>query len=493
MRTLAAALTLGLWACTLGTPDGPHALPGGVDGKVDNYVSTNAREFVLTGSAHVTLPESYDDAAVEELVEHRLAVIDRSLRRHIDEVIAAANGAVTGEEASYFTYFRRDAADAEPAEILADGRARFAFSIELVGSYYLMSKVAPAESAHRTFAVEVKDWSESSGELVEVEIKGTPSRDAFPRYDELFEDGIYDIAIHFGGDYNSERFDIETARWTVEYLLEGGWQNSQVTSFDELAIDSPPFTRSLALAGAEIEVRVTIFHSDMVTSDDEARLSEAMKASLATADVVIYSGHAGAGAGFILDYQPRHEIPARDFATLPLADKYQIYVFDGCNTYRTYVDDLLANPNKTFANLDVVTTVNTTPFGAGYQVIHEFLYWLTLADDNGSHFPLAWKEILRGVNTPQFSSVHYGVHGVDQDPQLNPHGGAELMCTSCATDADCGGQGNLCLGYPGGAACGVACTTDTACGSGYRCARLYDDAELFYIPKQCVQTDYICE
>ncbi len=493
MRTLAAALTLGLWACTLGAPEGPHTLPGGGDGKVDNYVSTNAREFELSGAAHVALPESFEEAQLSGLVERRMTVVDRAVRRHIDAVISTANGGITGDDASYFTYFRRDAADSEPAQILEDGRARFTFSIELVGSYYLMSKVAPEASAHRTFTVEVKDWSESSGELVEVEIKGSPSRDAFPRYDELFADGIYDIAIHFGGDYNSERFDIETARWTVGYLLEGGWQNSEVASFDDLTIDSPPFTRSLELAGAEIEARVSIFHSDMVTAENEARLSDAMKASLAAADVVIYSGHAGAGAGFILDYQPRHEIPARDFATLPLADKYQIYVFDGCNTYRTYVDDLLANPAKSFDNLDVVTTVNTTPFGAGYQVIHEFLYWLTLVDAAGSHFPLSWKDILRGVNTAQFSSVHYGVHGVDQDPQLNPHGGADLMCTTCETDADCGGQGNLCLGYPGGAACGVACTTDTACGYGYRCARLYDDPDLFYIPKQCVQTDYICE
>jgi len=476
-----------------------HAVPDYEDSKADNYVSTNAREFELSGRAHVTLPEGFadlDDAArsaeVDRLVTRRLSTITRAVRSHIEGVIRTSNGGVTGEDARFFVYFKRNNAAAEPAEVLGDGRARFPFAMELVGSPYLMSQLAPGDSTRRTFEVVAKDWGETEGETVEVRIEGSSSRDAFPRYDELFADGVLDIALHFGGDYNEERFDLDTARWTVEYLLEGGWTHASVTSFDELTIDSGPFERSVQVNGVDVSVLVEVFHSDMVPVDQEQRLREVVEHSLAERDVFIYSGHAGEGAGFVLDYQPRFEVGARELAELPLADKYQIYVLDGCRTYRTYVDDLMRNPRKTFDTVDIVTTVNTTPFAVGYQLIHEFLYWLTLTDGEGRHLPLSWKTILRGLNTERYDDVHYGVHGIDSDPGLNPHASEGIACQPCASDLDCGAGGNMCLGYGAGPGCGVACATDTACPEGYRCARLTDDPDLFYLPKQCVRRDYRC-
>lgn len=477
---------------------GLHAVPD-VSGKADNYISTNAREFILAGAAHAELPSDFDQldpeaqqAAIDQAVSARLSTVSRSLERHVDDVIDAHNDELGEEQKEFFIYMRRNAGQAVSQQLTDDGRVAFEFEVELVGSVYLMSVVAPDDGGQRSFTIEVTDWGDTTGEQVEVVITGSPSRDAFPKYDELFADGVYDIAIHFGGDYNEERFDLETARWTVQYLLDGGWQNEAVSSFDDLGVDSPPFTRQMTVEGRPVEARVYVYHSDMVTPERETELSDAMMHSFAQRDVVIYSGHAGPDAGFILDYQPRHEIDDDAFAQLPLADKYQIYVFDGCQTYRTYVDDLMANERKTFANLDIVTTVNTTPFAVGYQVIHQFLYWLTLTDQAGGHMPLTWKTLLRGVNTEDYADVHYGVHGIDEDPGLNPHSGAAPLCQSCSTDADCGAGGNLCLGYGGGGACGVACATDPDCPDGYRCARLYDDPDLFYIPKQCVKRDYVC-
>lgn len=478
----------------------PHDVNALLGGKEDNYVSTNAREFVLSGQAHFALPEGFEAldaeaqaARLDSLAQARMSAVTRGVRGYVDEVIREANGGITGEDAKYFTYLRRDASELESVEVTQDGQGRLRFSIELVGSVYLMSKVAPEQGAARRFTVSVTDWGSSQAEAVEVTIEGSPSQDAFPRYDELFADGIYDIGLHFGGDYNEGRFDIETARWTVDYLLSQGWDNKEVASFDDLGIDSPPFTRAFVVEGRPVEARIHIYHSDMVQPDQEERLSQVMRLSLAERDVVIYSGHAGENAGFILDYQPRHEIRASDFKELPLADKYQIYVFDGCRTYRTYVDDLLENEHKSFDNVDIVTTVNTTPFSAGYQLIHQFLYWLTLSDEQGRHFPVSWKAMLRGLNTEQFSSVHYGVHGVDNDPKLNPHASEGIACKPCQRDADCGAGGNFCLGYGDGAACGVACTQDSACGEGMRCARLWEDPELFYLPKQCVPRDLSCQ
>ncbi|MFT7623997.1 MAG: hypothetical protein ACI9WU_003183, partial [Myxococcota bacterium] len=306
------------------------------------------------------------------------------------------------------------------------------------------------------------------------------------------EDGVFDIAIHFGGDYNKERHDLETAKWTVETLIEGGWTSPDATDYDSLKIDSAPFTRTVTVEGRSVEMRVKIVHSDMVDEIDEIKLTESMKESMASYDVIFYSGHAGEGSGFILDYQPKHEIKAAEFATLDMPSKYQIFVFDGCRTYRTYVDDMMKNPAKNWDNTDIVTTVNTTPFGAGYYVIWEFVNWFTLTNERGEHFPLTWKTILRGLNTPQFWSVHYGVHGIDNDPGLNPHASEGVACTPCADDSQCGAGGNLCLGYGSGNGCGVACATDTACPDGYRCARLNDDPDMFHLPKQCVKQDYVC-
>jgi hypothetical protein len=44
-------------------------------------------------------------------------------------------------------------------------------------------------------------------------------------------------------------------------------------------------------------------------------------------------------------------------------------------------------------------------------------------------------------------------------------------CHDCDVDEDCGGNGNLCLN---GGYCGVTCTTDSDCPTGYDCAGVSD-------------------
>ena len=501
-RPLICSLLLTLVACADAPMDsfgGPHFIP---DEKSDSetYVSTNAREFILSGKVHADLPENFDtlegeakDKAVANAISSRLNHVSRSVKRHIDDVLRANNGGVTGEKANYFTYFRRqNSAESGDFEVVGD-QVAFMFEMDLVGSYYLMHLLAPGEASRRTFEVEVSDYRGAANpEKVTVTVRGSEAKDAFPKYNELFADGLLDMGIHFGGDYNEGRHDIETAKWLVEYLLESKWENPTVTRFEDLKIDSPPFRSEVIVEGRKVVVEVYITHSDMVEVADEQKLTEAVEKSFAERDIVMYSGHADENAGFILDYQPRHEIKAKDFAELKMADKYQIFVLDGCRTYRTYVQDLMANPAKSDHNVDIVTTVNTTPFSAGYYLLFEFMNWLTITNQDGAHYPLSWKTILRGVNKPSFKNVHYGVHGVAGNPQLNPHASQGIMCSPCSVDADCGAGGNLCLSYAGSAGCGVACTNDTACGPGYRCARLTDDPDMFYIPKQCVRRDYIC-
>ena len=467
----------------------------------DDYVSTNAREYVISGRTTATLPENYSELlgeekgkALQDAVDRHLVFASRSIRRHIDDVLRGLNNGVTGEKAPYFTYYRRkDITFSQNITPIDETQVAFDFEIDLVGSVYLMSKLSPSTSSRRTFDVKIAEYPGGPSTTTTVEIKGSEAKDAFPRYAEMFADGVLDMGIHFGGDYNEGRFDLETAKWLVGMLVEDEWTHPTVKKFEDLTIDSGPFSRTLSIEGREVTVEIYITHSDMVEETEEHKLSDAIKKSMAERDIVMYSGHAGENAGFIMDYQPRHQIAATEFANLKMADKYQIYLLDGCRTYRTYVRDIMANPSKTFDNLDMVTTINTTPFSAGFQLIWEMVYWLTLTNDAGAHLPLSWKAILRGVNRPSFKSVHYGVHGIGSNPQLNPHGSDDISCSPCTQDSDCGSGGNMCLGYPSGASCGVACTNDTACGEGFRCARLVDDPKLFYLPKQCVRRDYVCQ
>ena len=323
MKRLALALVLALSGCAVPAPEALHEVVPEEGGKEDNYISSNAREFELTGVSHAALPEGFSElatddersAAIDQAVQRRLNSVSNGLRAHVTQVVREANGGEAGDDVSWFTYFKKNAAESEGTELTDDGRVRFDFQIGLVGSHYLMSQLAPAQTTRRTFEVTVQEWNEETGETIEVEIRGSESRDAFPKYDELFADGVYDIAIHFGGDYNEERFDLDTAKWLVEYLAgERGFANQSVTDFESLTIDSPPFTKTITVEGESVEVRVYIYHSDMVTEENEARLSEVMRESFRSRDVIIYSGHAGPGAGFILDYQPRHEIRANEFA-----------------------------------------------------------------------------------------------------------------------------------------------------------------------------------
>ena len=56
------------------------------------------------------------------------------------------------------------------------------------------------------------------GSSIEAVLEYARLQEVVAKYDELFADGIYDIAIHFGGDYNEERYDIETAKWALKRL-----------------------------------------------------------------------------------------------------------------------------------------------------------------------------------------------------------------------------------------------------------------------------------
>lgn len=467
-------------------------------GKADNYISTNAAEYMLTGTVRLDLPADFsdlDDVAretrVAELGDQVVDNLSGKARDRVEEILSTANTDITQEDAKFFIYVKPSYQHANAAEsVVVDDKIDVSFTFQLVGSADLLKAIESVEGGDH---LEVELTFEGQEITTEIQVAPVPSTDAFPKYNEIFEDGVYDITIIFGGDYNEERYDLETARWTVQFLRDSGWQNDQVTTFEDLRYDSKPFTLPVHLEGKDVEARVHIIHSQM---DDDAGQPQSLLRTLVEeavkrSDVVIYSGHAGANAGMILDYAPRFELDDAEFDDVEMKDGYQIWVFDGCNSYRTYVEALLENENRRYDNTNVVTTVNTTPFSAGYEIINRFVHWLVLTDGLGNHIPVTWNTLLRGVND-SFPDVHYGVHGIDANPKINPNG-AEAMCQACSSNEDCGGGGNFCMNYSGASGCSVACTTDAACGPGYECIAVFDDPELFYMPRQCVRTSLTCE
>ena len=65
----------------------------------------------------------------------------------------------------------------------------------------------------------------------------------------------------------------------------------------------------------------------------------------------------------------------------------------------------------------------------------------------------------------------YGVHGIDEDPQLHPFAVRANFGKACSANADCGGPGNLCVRATSSSPkrCTAACTADAGCGDGYAC------------------------
>ena len=507
-----AALLVVLAACSPELGDGPHALPGS-DEKSDNYITSNQREFDLSGEATATLPDNFLDyreidqpGVAQDMADERYKeIVWGSIDAYIQDRLTEANGAGDGwktlfgvfsappEDWKYSMYWRPyHGVDAEIIEI-TDTTVRFRFSLGFLGSPEFQDFLTDKKKSDRQFFLDLPASEHGDEESITVDMEPSDSKDAFPKYDVLFADGVFDVGVHMGGDYNNERYDLDRGRWFVDdFLLEEGWVSTTgVTNFDELTINSGPFVKDLIVEGKPVEARIFITHADMSDSEGGETLVAAVRETLKNRDVFIYAGHAGANHGFILDYSPRVDFSPSMISDAEMRSDYQVFAFQGCGTYHTLVGDVTDNPSKTFDNVDIVTTFNSTPFSTGYTVLEGMVEWLTLTSERGEHYPVSWMRILDRFNAGKGETVMYGVHGVEQDPQINPNGSEGIACTPCSATSQCGAGGNFCLAMDDGGACGVACTTDEACEPGSECIDVFA-TDYFHHPKQCVPKSRSC-
>jgi hypothetical protein len=517
--TLAA---LALAGCANAPPEmldeGEEFIEDGVvveDGKADDFLSLTAREFVITGTDQVVLePEHASRTSAQRMTRARQLVSLRQIalawflnQYLVDKESDQANHTYGGFGAM------AKAGDYESLRIreVAPLTYAFDFSHLIAGRSDLMTRLPTRPGAiagQRVLTLSVglptnaemarldtnsewyrsAPWSEWNPTTVSaaqrrdltVTIRPeTESRDAWFDYEGLFADGRLDIDVHFGWDYHAA-YHVTHARSFYNWLRARGF-SSPVASFDRYDRTSGPLTRTIRANGRTITVEVRIFygHEDGGTTDPDTaaggrQLEEDMRASLATRDVIVYSGHSGPFYGFALAnwrMTDEGDLDDSEMSTVTMASRSQIVFAEGCDTYQIGAAFGRNPAHPDLRGLDVITTTSFSNASSSTPV-QNFVSRLVERDSRGRHRPRTVRSLLQDLDAGTGYGFHtmYGIHGIDDDPRVHPYAEREMFGEMCAANADCGDIGNLCIRQLDGVRrCTAACTSDDGCGAGYRC------------------------
>lgn len=484
-------------------------------GKADNYWSNVAKEFELTGTIDVEMTtEQFEDPTERnKVVSQRLTAVGLYLTTYLTDKIRGVDSDGSGEieedevlfenmdYGGFKAMVRNYSVETEDVSEAGDGTYLVDYTIDVAGPQSFLQKLveAGAEQAGsgvrfdfsmpagatsdpdnvRRGEVRSFDPDEYSGELETVELVAEPHpqiQNAYPHYRAFLEDGVYDITLFYGHDYNEARHDLEGASEAFQTLTSMGFE-APALSFDQLAADSGPFVRTVETPGPgtpdEVRVEVRVFHSDMFEGARQQQHDRAIEL-LRKSDVFFYNGHAGPYYGFYLDANGQAEVDYRELAEIELSEKQQVFIAQGCQTYSQYADMLYANPAKSEANLDVITTVN---YSYGRGTMELFKNFVTI--EEGVHQPTPFYELVRTLNEDfwnGYKDVFYGAMGIDGNPQTHPYGNLEAIGQSCETAADCGANptGNVCAE----GACAVRALAEGSCPEGTQFGYLGNNTQM---------------
>lgn len=476
-RRFATALALPIVFATAcaSAPDGSAA----GDADEINYRSTAGQEFAL--SANVTFTLSAETQALAPGEERDKAVLTQAqtVRDTVLTTVSSALDTIWPKEArlardGVAIQYRQASASLKDLTMLAGGTDySLTVSGEFSGIEGLEQKLPLETVGDKTFLPVSADLGAGPTEL---QVFITPierSLNAYPKYLELFEDGL-DIGVHLGGDHHDPPKDIAHARSVYDDLVASGFR-SPVATFEDLKIDSGPLTSSINVRGNEVPVRVSIFHVDMSTPETRDLVIDAYKSSMKNADVVIYDGHAGRRldySGVVLAYKPaRASITANEFKDIEATNKQQVYLFNGCETYTGYADKLYENANKNPENTDIITTGNYSAIQSKANQVNSFIHSF-IDQKSGTWIPRSWDSVLSRMNAVgERSWVHiYGVHGLDDNPKASPLADVSKVGVSCTQDGDCGAADSKCITVSSiRKVCGMACADSTGCPDGTKC------------------------
>lgn len=443
-----------------------------------NYRSTAGQEFLLSTNVTFKMPDEIL-ALAGEAKDKAMADKANALGLSITSAVSAELDKIWPEgqrttRAGLAIQFRQASATYKDLKLGDNGRYTMTVSGEFAAVKDIEQKLPLKSDAAGKYLPVSFDLGSGPEELHVTLSPIARSLNAYPKYLELFADGSLDISVHVGGDHNEPAQDINHARSVYDDLVASGFK-SPVSKFEDLKIDSGPFTSKIRVKGADVAVKVNLFHVDMSTPETRQVLVDAWKKSAKDADVVIYDGHAGRRldySGVVLAYKPaRVSIPASEFKNIDSSDKQQIYLFNGCETYTGYADKLFENPKRNTNNTDVITTGNFSAIQSKANQVIAFIHQL-VDQRSGTWVPRSWDSVLSKMNAVgERSWVHvYGVTGLDDNPKVSPLADVAKVGATCATDADCGAADSRCLQVSSRKkVCGVACADTTGCPSGTKC------------------------
>lgn len=509
------------------------------DDKLDDFLSLSGQEFVVEGRYTVTLEEELRDAdeatrmaRVEELIAYQEVAISWFLTQYFIEkkgddpnsdfggygAMAKANSydELDIQQEDDLTYsFRiyqliaghRDLLERMNDDLspVGDGSYQFVLTIG-TPSNEEMARLDTNNEWYRDapwdgWNPEAVDESQKTDLTLTIKPE-IESSDAWFDYQSMFADGLLDIDVHFGWDYHNN-YHVVHAEALFNWLQRQDFE-APVATFAELDRNSGPFTRSLDANGMNVSVEVRIFfgHAEGETNPDTDAggriLEEDMRTSLQTRDVIVYSGHSGPFYGFALaNWRQTEEgdLDDSEMSSVTMPSRYQLIFAEGCDTYHIG-ESFSNNPAKPGgANIDIITT--TAPSNASSpDAVQDMITRLIETDDQGRHQPRTMKSLLRDLDSNSFwFQTMYGIHGIDDNPQLHPYAQPDNMCMSCETDTGCGGVGNLCVTIAEGEGrrCVPTCTADEGCPGDARCRSVADPNTSTIYDSACVPAAMSCE
>lgn len=454
-------------------------------------------------------PESDDALRLRAANELGFEELDAVLDRRAAEGLVAGRPFETIEEVDAVRYVGPVALDqllelGQAAFGAEGGELRVRFAVQLAGPRNLpallgrefdlrMPAGATSDGEGSLSTVRSFDPDTYTGELeaVPCTLESVPeARNSFPAYAAFFEDGVFDITVFQGHEYNEFRADLWEAMIAYHLLVfQNGFRADELDLLDapdafvqsqlnealgeqaaelsdlvdqvaRLHPDSGPLVGSIVADGAPVRVEVRIFHSEMFREDRAGQRQRALD-EIAGRDVFFYNGHAGPWYGFYLDAAGAAEVREDDFATAAFTDRQQLFVANGCQTYSQYADMVYAHPAKDESNLDVITTVNFS-YGEGSDML---LGALVQTDGAGNHVAWSYGDLIRAFNEIQINEekqVFYGVTGIDGNARLHPYAALDRVGDACSWATECGDpNGNVCAGT-----CGAVALDAAACPEG---------------------------
>ena len=390
------------------------------------------------------------------------------------------------------------------------------------------------------------DWSpekcKCDTESLEIKLEAIDaSNDAYLEMNKMLADKVMDISVHFGWDYHA-RYDISHSRTLYKWLVKDMGFTSPAESYEKYSRLSGPLTKKVTINSEDVTMKVSIFRPDPCEAWDEdgsggawdkavekdkankkrscpdwkwdkasananpttdkgaGNLMKDLKDSMRTRDAIIFSGHSGYTYGYALaswyktsagDLDP----PEIKKMSLP-KDKSQLFVMSGCDTYHV-AQAFKANPNKLgLVNADVITTTSfsdASDIGDTKDIIRALV-----GNSSGAVKAQSYGKVMKDLNPSSYDYgwghfVMYGVHGIDDNPLLNPLGDVSKSCTTCTRSSDCGAAGNVCVRLNSTEkVCATECLADSGCGTDQVCRKFGSSSSGYLRGMACVPKSLSC-